>query len=939
MKVYLFILSLFFCGITYAQNTVTGAVTDSNKQPIPGANVKISGESTGTITDNDGNFSLSTAKQPRFSIEISSVGYGSRSVSITSANQKVSVVLADEETKLNEIVVSASRTPERVIESPVTIERMNLQQIKSTTAASYYDGLENLKEVHFNTSSLSFKSINTRGFSTVANTRFMQLVDGMDNSSPALNFVLGNLIGISELDVANVELLPGASSALYGANAFNGILFMNSKSPFTSPGISTYIKYGQTNQDVAGTNDYWDVGVRAATVFAPWFAAKANFTFLKATEWIAADDRNVQDAGVLTNPDAIGHARNLNYDGLNVYGDEASANIKDVGRILASRGILPNPALVNLLPDTNVSRTGYREQDMSDNKIKNVKADFSLHFKPWSAKNVEFILQSKIGTGNTIYQGANRYYLKNFYMNQNKLEIKGDNFFWRVYMTDEDAGDSYDMRFAALAVNNKWRDNSTWFGTYAGAYIQSTLAGQSTANSHMLARMAADAGRFLPGSADFNRALATVTDDPNMKTGAKFIDHSKLYHSDLNYNFKNQIKFAEIQLGGSYRIYEMNSEGTIFTDFDGPLKYNEYGAYAQMVKKFASDRLKFTGSVRYDKSENFKGFFSPRIAFVYSAGANKVHNFRISYQTGFRNPTTQDQYIGLDLGPYALIGSAPDNLIRYTEVRNVSQAGIDAGNPAQVTLNGDMAYNNSYTIPSVKEYQATGNVAVLQKANINLIKPERVQAIELGYRSVVQNDLSIDINGYYNIYNDFLNQSRVYTPFYGTVGTANAVTAINNNDFRTFQLYSNSKTKVTSVGFGVGLSKKVYKDFEMGVSYNHAQFEYDEAKDPDFIPGFNTPKHRVKGTLGNERLFKTSAFQFGFNANVRWSTEYLWESTFADGMVPENTVVDAQLSFGFPKIKSLIKVGANNLGGKDYTQVIGAGKIGQQWFASITINP
>jgi outer membrane receptor protein involved in Fe transport len=260
MKVYLFILSLFFCGITYAQNTVTGAVTDSNKQPIPGANVKISGESTGTITDNDGNFSLSTAKQPRFSIEISSVGYGSRSVSITSANQKVSVVLADEETKLNEIVVSASRTPERVIESPVTIERMNLQQIKSTTAASYYDGLENLKEVHFNTSSLSFKSINTRGFSTVANTRFMQLVDGMDNSSPALNFVLGNLIGISELDVANVELLPGASSALYGANAFNGILFMNSKSPFTSLGISTYIKYGQTNQDV-GTNDYWDVGV------------------------------------------------------------------------------------------------------------------------------------------------------------------------------------------------------------------------------------------------------------------------------------------------------------------------------------------------------------------------------------------------------------------------------------------------------------------------------------------------------------------------------------------------------------------------------------------------------------------------------------------------------------------------------------------------------
>ena len=937
MKVYFFILSLFFCGFSFAQNAVTGSVIDSNKQPVPGANVRISGETAGTVTDSQGNFILNTAKQPPFSIEISSVGYGAKKVQVTSINQKVSVMLTDEETKLNEIVISASRTPERIIESPVTVERMNLQQIKTSTAATYYDGLENLKEVQLNTSSLSFKSINTRGFATVANTRFMQLVDGMDNSSPALNFVLGNLIGVSELDIASVELLPGASSALYGANAFNGIMFMNSKNPFNSEGISTYVKYGQTTQDVAGTNDYFDFGIRAAHSFNKYIAAKANFTFLKATEWIAADDRNVEDAGILTNPYAIGHDKNLNYDGLNIYGDEASANIKGVGVKLANMGLIPASA-VNLLPDTNVSRTGYREQDLSDNKVKNVKADFALHIRPW-ANDFEIILQSKIGTGNTIYQGANRYYLKNFYMNQNKIEIRNDRFFVRAYMTDEDAGDSYDMRFAALAVNNKWNSNPNWFGEYAGAYIQSTLAGQSTANAHALARIYADRNRFQPGSADFNDALASVIQDPNLQTGAKFIDHSKLYHGDVNYNFKNEIKFAEIQIGGSVREYKMNSEGTIFTDYDGPIRYDEYGAYAQLVKKFVSDRLKFTGSVRYDKSENFKGFFSPRVAFVYSAGANKLHNFRVSYQTGFRNPTTQDQYIGLDLGPYALIGSAPDNLARYTEVRNVSQAGIDAHHPEKVTLSGIQAYNNSYTIQSVEQYMDNGNAAVLQKANINLVKPERVQAFELGYRSVIKNDLSIDVNGYYNIYNDFLNESRVYTPLYGTVGTQEAVDAINNGDLRTFQVYSNSKTQVTSIGFGIGLSKKVYRDFELGVNYNHAEFDYNPAKDPDFIPGFNTPKHRIKGMFGNDRIVKNDTFQMGFNVNVRWSTEYLWQSSFADGTVPENTVADGQISFGFPKWKSLIKIGGNNLFGKDYTQVIGAGKIGQQWFASLTINP
>ena len=757
MKIYLFILSLFFCGITYAQTSISGSVKDSKDQPVPGANVKISGDNSSTITDSEGKFILSTTKKPPFDIEVSSVGFGAKKVSVTANNQKVTAVLTDEETKLDEIVVSASRTPERVLESPVTIERMSLKEIKSTTAASYYDGLENLKEVHFNTSSLGFKSVNTRGFATVANTRFMQLVDGMDNSSPALNFVLGNLIGLSELDVANVELLPGASSALYGANAFNGIMFMNSKSPFTNQGLSFYYKYGQTTQEIAGTNDYWDFGLRAAHAFSPHFAAKANFTFLKATEWIAGDTRDL----TLNN---TGSATNPNYDGLNLYGDEVSTNIKSVGLGLAAAGLIPASA-VNLLPNYNVARTGYAEQDLNDNSVKSVKADFSLHFKPWANDN-EIIFQHKIGLGNTIYQGANRYSLKNFFMNQTRLEFKGKNYFARGYITAENAGDSYDMRFAAWNVNRAWKSDQTWFGQYAGAFVQSTLAGATPEQAHAAGRATADTGRFLPGSTQFNNALATISADPSLITGSRFQDQSKIYHSDINYNFRDIVKFAEFQLGGSFRQYEMNSNGTIFTDYNGPLRYNEYGAYAQVQKKLmADDRLKFTGSVRYDKSQNFDGFYSPRVSFVYSAGDKKQHNFRASYQTGFRNPTTQDQYIGLDLGPFALIGSAADNLDRFQETFNVSAAGqLVNGGVATATLDGNNAYNNSFTLTSAQAFSAAvaagqslpTAAALLDVADIDLVKPERVQAFDLGYRSVINNDLTVDITGYYNIYNEFM---------------------------------------------------------------------------------------------------------------------------------------------------------------------------------------
>ena len=847
-------------------------------------------------------------------------------------------------TVLDEVVVSASRTPEKVLQSPVTIERMGLKEIKKTASPSYYDGLENLKEVQMNTSSLTFKSINTRGFATVANVRFMQLVDGMDNSSPLLNFVLGNMIGISEIDVQSVELLPGASSALYGANAFNGILFMNSKNPFTSEGVNGYVKYGQTNQQAAGANSFSDYGVRVAHKFNDYFAAKANYTFMKGTDWYATNYNGINSAN---GDEIVGMDRtNPNYNGINVYGDEVSTNLRGVGQGLAAAGLIP-ASTVNLLPNSNVSRTGYKEVELTDNVASNTKLDFSLHLRPFGNENLEVIWQSKFGFGNAVYQGANRYYLNNFFMQQHKLEFKGKNFFVRGYTTTEDGGNSYDMLFTGINVNRKWKDDRTWFGQYAGAYIQSTLAGATPAIAHQNARNTADTGRLIPGTDAFKTAFNQVTSEASVLSGSKLVDNSRIYHSDVNYNFKDQVKFAEIQVGGSYRLYELNSQGRIYTDANGPINYNEYGAYTQLQKKLMDDRLKLSASMRYDKSQNFQGNYSPRISAVYSAGENKQHNFRASFQTGFRNPSTQDQYIGFNVGSAILLGSAPDNLIRYTETLPVSTTvGQLFAGGTSVVMNGLNAYNNSYTAASVAALSATGNPANLRKTNLEYVKPEEVKALELGYRSVV-NDISVDINGYYNTYNNFIGNINVVAPYYGTAvdspsatgGPTNlgtqSIHALQNGNFRAYQLYTNTKIEIKSLGFGLGLSKKVYKDFEFGVNYNYAEFDFDRSQDESFEASFNTPKHRVKASIGNEKLFKN----FGFNISGRWNTEYTWESTMVDGVIPEATVIDAQITYNVPSMKSAFKIGAANLGGREYFQVLGAGLIGQQIFASWTIKP
>ena len=956
MRSYLLILSLFFCGISFAQITVTGSVTESNNQPIPGANIKVVGDKAATVSDADGKFTLTSSLNPPFTIEVTSVGHLTKKVTVSSNNQNVTIKLIDGQTTLEEVVVSASRTPERILESPVTIERMGIREIKKTASPTFYDGLENLKEVQMNTSSLTFKSINTRGFATVANVRFMQLVDGMDNSSPLLNFVLGNLIGVSDIDVQSVELLPGASSALYGANAFNGIMFMNSKSPFTYPGISTYLKYGATSQEAAGTNSFYDFGVRMAHKFNNYFAAKANFTYMVGTDWYATnyDDKTRQGRGISRG--------DVNYDGINVYGDEASTNLKAVGQALAERGLIPASA-VNLLPNYNVSRTGYNEVDLTNNRAANTKIDFSFHLRPLGDERLEVIWQSKFGFGNAVYQGANRYYLNNFYMSQHKLEFKGKNFFLRGYTTTEDGGESYDMQFTGLNINNKWKDNSTWFGQYAGAFVQSTLAGQTPENAHAISRGVADTGRLLPGSAGFQSAFNTVISDPNVLTGSKLVDNSRIYHADANYNFKDIIKFGEIQVGGSFRKYELNSFGRIYTDANGPIYYDEYGFYTQLQKKFLDDRLKFTGSVRYDKAENFNGNYSPRVSLVYSAGEKKQHNFRASYQTGFRNPSTQDQYIGFNVGSAVLVGSAPDNLLRYSESRPVANGTpaigqVYAGGTSAV-ITGVNAYQNSYTRASVTQFAAfaaanpgntPGAAALLRVTNANLVKPEEVQAFELGYRSQYK-DINIDVNGYYNVYNNFIGNTVAIAPLYGTVsenfnfaqGAPTYVTnpavqtlhALANGNIRVFQLYTNTDLTIQSLGIGIGLSKRMFGNYDFGVSYNYAEFNFDQSKDPGFEAGFNTPKHRVKASIGNERLFEN----FGFNASIRWNNEYLWESTMVDGMIESATVLDAQINYSIPKIKSLLKLGATNIGGQEYIQVLGAGAIGQQAYISWTINP
>ncbi len=668
-------ICISFVGIfnTYAQTQLSGNVTDAgSKSPLIGVSLQVKGKVIGTITDTKGNFSLSVSTPPPFKLLVTSVGFETQEIDITGSKTNLAIPMKEQATLGQEVVVSASRVEENVLKSPVTVEKMDIRAIQSNPSSSFYEGLGNLKGVDLATQSLLFKSINMRGFGATGNPRTVQMIDGMDNSAPGLNFPVDNIVGMPELDVESVEILPGAASALYGPNALNGLVLMNSKSPFLYQGLSANVKVGvmsEKSRTVANTG-FYDASIRYAKAFNNKFAFKLNLGYIKADDWQSTNYNNLNLGGTFDPAKGIGSK--TDYDGVNVYGDEVQANMLTVADGLIAAKAIPAAAKA-LVPNANVNRSGFVENSLVSSGVKSLKINAGLHYR--LSEKVEAIAQWNFGLGTTLYTGTGKYALRDFTLAQAKLELRGDNFTLRAYTTLENSGKSFTTGLMAVAMLNEIKPHATWFGEYVGNYIGARSAGQTEELAHVFARSKADANMPAPGSAAFNTLLDKYSNLSISQGGGAFEDKSSLVHYEGVYNFKNQIKFVDLLVGANIRSYTLKSNGTLFADNkegrDGTININEYGAFAQLGKSMLNDHLKITASMRYDKNQNFEGQFSPRVSAVATFGQS---NFRVSYQTGFRIPTTQNQYIDLKVPSATLIGGLPEFNTRYKLESGVSRA-------------------------------------------------------------------------------------------------------------------------------------------------------------------------------------------------------------------------------------------------------------------------
>ena len=894
-------------------------------EPLVGVNITVKDKALGTVSDSRGYFYLKITETLPLTLRFSMIGFKTQEYVVKKSPESGIRIKMPSETYMGEEIIITTKVVEveqKTLREQISIELIDAIAIRESPSANFYEALSHLKGVDITTQSMQFMTINARGFNSTENIRFVQVVDGMDNQIPGMNFSIGNIAGLSELDVESVEFMPGPSSVVYGANALNGILVMKSKDPFVYQGLSAYFKPGVSDLKTGSDHPFHfiakpliDGGLRYATSFNDKIAFKINASYMRGKDWYANDTTNIR-------PGSIHYEQDPGQNALNKYGDEIT-KVLPVGE----EG-----------EDIFVSRTGYRDKHLVDNGVKSIKLNAAVHYR--INNNITAILQGNYGNATTVYTGDNRISLGNFQVYQGKAEIKGNNFLLRGYTTQQNTGKTYDSRYLAVHLNETAASNEKWFQDYYDAYSNRLLFWNIQPYDHNEARRFADRNRLLPNTNEFNLEKERIISNSDFREGAQIINNSSLYHLDGMYSFKDQIKWVDVEMGASYRYYDLDSKGTIFPDTTGnDIFFTELGGFVQLSRKVLNEKVHLTGSLRYDKSEKFTGHFSPRILALYTH--NEKHNFRASALTGYRNPSAKEQFVNKDLGYARLLGG----LNQLIEPFDIFENSIY--NPYVEEFNEKVDADVFRAVnPYGTDQAILNNMSILTEGIVPIgafgeLKPERVISFEFGYKTKLFEKLFVDAVYYNSTYQDFIGLVELVKPRTSPqVDLFTSAHQINDSEQNEFIfLYTNAQENVMIQGISLGLKYM----FPVGAVLSGNATWSDlrsNPKDP-IVPGFNTPGFKANVSISNRRLDKLEnnpGFnKVGFSLAWRYQSSTNWESTYASGWLEPNNTWDLQVSYSFIDPRSVLKAGVSNFFNIPYTNSFGGAQVGAFYYISYSI--
>ncbi len=736
---------------------------------------------------------------------------------------------------LNEVVISASRVKENSLKSATSIELLTLKQMQQSAALSYFDAIENLKGVQLISPSLGFRVYNARGFTNTTNVRFIQLVDGIDNQAPHIGSPIASGMGPTDLDIRQVEMIPGVASALYGMNSLNGLVNLQTLNPFESEGFRIQQKTGVNHLTNPSINlkIFSETNLRYAKKLSEKWAFKINFGYQKGYDWIANSTLDLNPT-VNTSMNLLGKD-NVGADYVNSYGNESS-NRRTL-TLVGKRYV--------------VARTGYFEEEVTDYSINNLKADFSLNYR--FKTQHELAYSFKIAQLDNVYQRTNRFRLNDYRLSQNAITYQSPSTQIRAYLTSENTGKSYNIRSMAENIDRSFKSDNVWFTDFTNEYNIQTKAGKSVIDALNLARTQADKGRPQPNTPTFDDLITKLGDINNWDIGAALRVQSYMFHTegltDLSKKLSTTLQKTGFGLlaGFDYRNYIVVPDGNYFInpkESGKNINYWKAGGFVQGSKTFFDEKLKFLLALRADKNQYFDIRFNPRASLVYSHNEN--NHFRLSYQNGYRFPSLFESFSNINSGGVKRVGGLP-----------IMSQGIFENSYLRKTIDDfTAAVNQAININKLTQNEAIiKNKNLLRKNDYTYLKPEYVNSFEIGYRgSPVGKKLFVDADFYYNVYRNFMAQIEANVPL-GTNADSLAFYMYDRNKQARYRLWTNSKTIVKNYGASIGLNYNFYKNFSLNVNTSFSKLQ-NTANNDGFEEAFNTPRWIMNIGLGNENLQK-----------------------------------------------------------------------------------
>ena len=812
---------------------------------------------------------------------------------------------------LNEVVISASRVKENYLKSATSIELLTLKQMQQSAALSYFDAIENLKGVQLITPSLGFRVYNARGFTNTTNVRFVQLVDGIDNQAPHIGSPIASGIGPTDLDIRQVEMIPGVASALYGMNSLNGLVNLLTLNPFESEGFRFQQKTG-VNHLSSPTIDpkiFSETSLRYAKKLSKKWAFKVNFGYQKGYDWIANSTLDLNPMAN-TSVNLLGKD-NIGADYVNSYGNESSNR-----RTLTFGG-----------KKYVVARTGYFEEEVTYYSINNLKTDFSLNYRFKTQHEITY--NFKIAQLDNVYQRTNRFRLNDYRLSQNAITYQSPSTQIRAYLTTENTGKSYNIRSMAENIDRSFKSDNIWFTDFTNQYNTQTEAGKSLIDALNLARTQADKGRPQPNTPAFNDLITKLGDINNWDIGAALRVQSYMLHTegltDLSKKLSPTLQNNGFGLlaGFDYRNYIVVPDGNYFInpkESGKNINYWKAGGFVQGSKTFFDEKLKFLLTLRADKNQYFDLRFNPRTSLVYSHNEN--NHFRLSYQNGYRFPSLFEAFSNINSGGVKRVGGLP-----------IMSQGIFENSYLRKTIDDfTAAVNRDININKLTQNEAIiKNKNLLRKNDYTYLKPEYVNSFEIGYKGYpMGRKLFVDADFYYNVYRNFMAQIEANVPL-GTNADSLAFYMYDRNKQARYRLWTNSKTIVRNYGVSIGLNYNFYKNFSLNVNTSFAKLRNTSNND-GFEEAFNTPRWIMNIGLGNAKLTKN----IGFGINYKYQEGFLWQSALATGNVPAIHNVDAQFTYYARKQGLQFKVAGTNILNQPYVNFLAGPTVGAFYYLTIT---